>query len=191
MNKHDNENGSWAALIPGVFTQGGLVLFALLFVPFMAVGLLFHETAVQAHALSAAGYWPFTWIFSGGIVNAPDPVGLGFGVLSMIFMPVMILIGTWIFALGYWLWGAGILLAQFPLALTSYPNLNGVGLPLLFGLVQMILMLRYASRSVVLPLGLGIAAGALAAIVCWVLPILMVLFTWPYVFVVWLLSGSG
>ncbi len=189
MNK--NENESWATLIPGVFTQGGLVLLALLFVPLMAVGLLFHETAVRAHALAAEGYWPFTWIFSGAIANAPDPVDLGFGVLSMIVIPMIMLIGTWILAFGYWLWGAGILLAQFPLALTSYPNLNDVGLPLLLGLVQMVLVLRYAARSIVLPLGLGVAAGALAALICWVLPLLMVLFTWPYVFVVWLFSGSG
>jgi|GEM_PF-3617094 len=186
-----NESGGWAALSASVFSQGGIIILGLLMIPFMAVGLLLHETIVQAHALSAGGYWPFTWLFDAGVPQTPDPIGLGFGVLGLVILPILILVGSWIFAFAYWLVGTGILLAQFPLELTPYANLNHVGLPLLVGVTQLVIVLRYIPGSAIIPLVLGSLAGALAALVLWVLPLALLLLTWPYAFVVWLFTGAS
>jgi hypothetical protein len=191
MSKHDgSESGGWAALSASLISQGGIIIFGILMIPFMAIGLLLHKTVVQAHALSAAGFWPFTWLVDGGVLPSPDPIGLGFGVVLLIIFPIMIVLGGWIFGFAYWLVGAGILLAQFPLELTPYPNLNTVGLPLLLGVTQLILVLRYAPGSAIIPLVLGVLAGGLTALVTWVLPVAFMLLTWPYTFVVWLFTSG-
>jgi hypothetical protein len=184
MSRYEN-SGPWGALVPSLFTQASVMLAGMLLVPFGMVGWLYIESVLQAHRLAARGCWPFSALYSGELTSVPWTMNMYWAPLAALLIPPMTWLGTLMLSHVGWLIGAGILLGQFPLRITPWPNFDEWILPILVGCVQAVIVLRYFPRSRVLPRWLGHAVGLLVAAYYWGLPLLLIVGTWSYTLVLW------
>lgn len=183
MSKKDESSWGTAMLMAAV----GAV--AVLFVPFMAAGLVVGSAVSLARELANTGnplgsivvaaYQPFL---------ASDAIDLGKVAVVYVVAPFvarwgMLVAGyLGVYAGSGWLWHA------FMPALTPWPNVDSFAIPALIGLVQAGIVQVLFPGADTLPQGLSRFSFLITVAYCWIGPIVVVALAWFYWALVWLLS---
>lgn len=180
----DKENSVGSALLLAVVLAG-----TLLFVPFMAAGLVVKSAVELAAELGAAGNPVGRLIhYAYGEFLKSDAIDVGMVALMFVAAPfvtrwAMLVVGF----IGIY-GGAGWLWHEFVPALTPWTNVDRYALPLAIGLLQAFIVLGLFPSAAALPWLLSRLTFAVAVAYCWVGPAIAVCLAWFYWLVAWLFS---